>query len=127
MIDCKNEKSISRSHVLYNRLLLQPREDGESHTHPPTKCSRPPDNKRRVTFDPVVQERKVEADSDTSHATASFQPVTLKEAADIVVRILDPFYKKGKFATKVSVRVSSCTCSCFIGTEYKAQDCTFCL
>ncbi|KAB5554023.1 hypothetical protein PHYPO_G00045330 [Pangasianodon hypophthalmus] len=76
----------------------KPCEDGESHSHPPTKFSRPPDNKRRVTFDPVVQERKMEADSDANHV--SLQPVTLKEAADIVVRILDPFYKKGKFATK---------------------------
>lgn len=60
-----------------------------------------------MTFDPVVQERKMEANSDVNHV--SLQPVTLKEAADIVVRILDPFYKKGKFATKVSVGVSLCT------------------
>lgn len=92
-------KIICLSHILSNCLFL-PCEDGESH-NPPTKCSHPPNNRRRVTFDPVVQERKMEADSDVSH-----QPVTLKEAADIVVRILDPFYKKGKFATKVSVRVS---------------------
>ncbi|XP_026997314.2 ATP-dependent DNA helicase Q5 isoform X2 [Tachysurus fulvidraco] len=73
-------------------------EDAESRSQPPTKHNRPPDSKRRVTFDPVVQERKMEADSDANHV--SHQPVTLKEAADIVVRILDPFYKKGKFATK---------------------------
>ncbi|XP_058266256.1 ATP-dependent DNA helicase Q5 isoform X2 [Hemibagrus wyckioides] len=72
--------------------------DTESRSQPPTKHNRPPDSKRRVTFDPVVQERKMEADSDANHM--SLQPVTLKEAADIVVRILDPFYKKGKFATK---------------------------
>ncbi|KAI5619119.1 ATP-dependent DNA helicase Q5 [Silurus asotus] len=76
----------------------KPCEDGESRSHPPTKCSRLPDTKRRVTFDPVVHERKMEADGDGNHA--SLQPVTLKEAADIVVKILDPFYKKGKFATK---------------------------
>ncbi|XP_062840996.1 ATP-dependent DNA helicase Q5 [Trichomycterus rosablanca] len=67
---------------------------------PSVKCSRPPSgNKRRVTFDPVVQERKMEADnSEANHFPA--QPVTLKDAADIVVKILDPFYKKGRFATK---------------------------
>ncbi|KAK3519837.1 hypothetical protein QTP70_006673 [Hemibagrus guttatus] len=72
--------------------------DTESCSQPSTKHTRPPDSKRRVTFDPVVQERKMEADRDANHV--SLQPVTLKEAADIVVRILDPFYKKGKFATK---------------------------
>ncbi|XP_017350184.2 ATP-dependent DNA helicase Q5 [Ictalurus punctatus] len=76
----------------------KPCEDGESPSHANTGWSRPPDSKRRVTFDPVVQERKMEANSDVNHV--SLQPVTLKEAADIVVRILDPFYKKGKFATK---------------------------
>lgn len=58
-----------------------------------------------MTFDPVVQERKMEADVDADHI--SRQAVTLKEAADIVVKILDPLYKKGKFATKVSVCVLS--------------------
>ncbi len=55
---------------------------------------------KRVTFDPSVQETQ----SDTVNGDAaeiSKKPVTLKEAADIVVRCLDPFYKKGKFATKV--------------------------
>lgn len=52
----------------------------------------------------MVQERKMEADTDADHM--SRQAVTLKEAADIVVRILDPLYKKGKFATKVSVCLS---------------------
>jgi hypothetical protein len=28
-------------------------------------------------------------------------PATLKEVADVVVRCLDPFYKQGKFCTKV--------------------------
>lgn len=48
----------------------------------------------------------MEVDRDANHVP--LQPVTLKEAADIVVRILDPFYKKGKFATKVSVGVYIC-------------------
>ncbi|MCJ8739412.1 hypothetical protein PDJAM_G00046780 [Pangasius djambal] len=94
MLEADRKKSQSDAKVQPEK----PCEDGESHSQPPTKFSRPPDNKRRVTFDPVVQERKMEADSDANHV--SLQPVTLKEAADIVVRILDPFYKKGKFATK---------------------------
>lgn len=87
--------------MVCNCLALKPCVDTESRSQPPTKHNRPPDSKRRVTFDPVVQERKMEADSDANHV--SLQPVTLKEAADIVVKILDPFYKKGKFATKVSL------------------------
>uniref|UniRef100_A0A3Q0R7S6 ATP-dependent DNA helicase n=1 Tax=Amphilophus citrinellus TaxID=61819 RepID=A0A3Q0R7S6_AMPCI len=50
---------------------------------------------RRVTFNPNVQERGLHPVSDSP------KPVTLKEAADIVVRYLDPFYTQGKFATKV--------------------------
>ncbi|TSK87545.1 ATP-dependent DNA helicase Q5 [Bagarius yarrelli] len=73
-------------------------EDINSHHQPHVKHNRSLDTRRRVTFDPVVQERKMVADNDASHV--SLQPVTLKEAADIVVKILDPFYKKGKFATK---------------------------
>ncbi|KAF5908128.1 ATP-dependent DNA helicase Q5, partial [Clarias magur] len=94
MLEAKGKKSRSDAKVQLEELS----KDRASHMHHPAKCSRPPDNKRRVTFDPVVQERKMEADSDANHV--SLQPVTLKEAADIVVKILDPFYKKGKFATK---------------------------
>ncbi|KAK1877246.1 ATP-dependent DNA helicase Q5 [Dissostichus eleginoides] len=59
---------------------------------PPAKRSRP--SEKRVTFNPRVQERPL--------IPANQRPplVTLKEAADIVVRYLDPFYSKGKFATK---------------------------
>uniref|UniRef100_A0A8C9X4D2 ATP-dependent DNA helicase n=1 Tax=Sander lucioperca TaxID=283035 RepID=A0A8C9X4D2_SANLU len=49
---------------------------------------------RRVTFNPNVQERAL------IPANEPPKPVTLKEAADIVVRYLDPFYTQGKFATK---------------------------
>lgn len=66
---------------------------------PPVKRSRALKDIKRVTFDPVVQETQFEAvNGDTTEIK---KPVTLKEAADIVVRCLDPFYKKGKFATKV--------------------------
>lgn len=58
---------------------------------PPAKRSRG----RRVTFNPNVQERALLPVKEPP------KPVTLKEAADIVVRYLDPFYTQGKFATKV--------------------------
>ncbi|TWW69611.1 ATP-dependent DNA helicase Q5 [Takifugu flavidus] len=64
----------------------------EGDSSPPLKRSCPADGSaRRVTFNPDVQERPL-------HQAPS--PVTLKEAADIVVRYLDPFYTQGKFATK---------------------------
>ncbi|XP_042360347.1 ATP-dependent DNA helicase Q5 [Plectropomus leopardus] len=59
---------------------------------PPPKRSRHAD--RRVTFNPNVQERALLPVNEPP------KPVTLKEAADIVVRYLDPFYTQGKFATK---------------------------
>ncbi|XP_008303712.1 ATP-dependent DNA helicase Q5 [Stegastes partitus] len=62
---------------------------------PPAKRSRPADGRsRRVTFNPSVQERALHPVNEPP------RPVTLKEAADIVVRYLDPFYTQGKFATK---------------------------
>ncbi|XP_029293096.1 ATP-dependent DNA helicase Q5 [Cottoperca gobio] len=64
--------------------------NGES--SPPVKRSRPVE--RRVTFNPNVQERALLSANEPP------TPVTLKEAADIVVRYLDPFYTQGKFATK---------------------------
>ncbi|XP_036946204.1 ATP-dependent DNA helicase Q5 [Acanthopagrus latus] len=57
---------------------------------PPVKRSRG----RRVTFNPNVQERAL------LPAKEPPKPVALKEAADIVVHYLDPFYTQGKFATK---------------------------
>lgn len=51
--------------------------------------------KRRVTFNPEVQKRLLPPPSKPTEA------VTLKEAADIVVRYLDPYYHQGKFANKV--------------------------
>lgn len=69
-----------------------------SESPPPAKRSRPADgHSRRVTFNPNVQERALQPVNEPP------KPVTLKEAADIVVRYLDPFYTQGKFATKVSV------------------------
>ncbi|XP_029364751.1 ATP-dependent DNA helicase Q5 isoform X2 [Echeneis naucrates] len=62
---------------------------------PPAKRSRLVEgSSRRVTFNPNVQERALHSVNEPP------KPVTLKEAADIVVRYLDPFYTRGKFATK---------------------------
>uniref|UniRef100_A0A8C6TN70 ATP-dependent DNA helicase n=1 Tax=Neogobius melanostomus TaxID=47308 RepID=A0A8C6TN70_9GOBI len=61
---------------------------------PPAKRSRPAEGSRRVTFNPKVEERAVQPESGPPKA------VTLKEAADIVVRCLDPFYSQGRFARK---------------------------
>ncbi|XP_041634316.1 ATP-dependent DNA helicase Q5 [Cheilinus undulatus] len=62
---------------------------------PPAKRRRPADGRsKRVTFNPEVQEKVL-------HPVKATPPsVSLKEAADIVVRCLDPFYSQGKFATK---------------------------
>lgn len=55
--------------------------------------------KKKVTFDPNLSQCDKEGTSKT------VQPVTkgvsLKETADIVVKYLTPFYKGGKFASKV--------------------------
>lgn len=68
--------------------------NGES--PPPAKRSRRADSgKKRVTFNPTVQEKTLQPVHEPPKS------VKLKEAADIVVRYLDPFYTQGKFATKV--------------------------
>lgn len=55
--------------------------------------------KKKVTFDPNLSQCDKEGTSKT------VEPVTkgmsLKETADIVVKYLTPFYKGGKFASKV--------------------------
>lgn len=78
--------------------MVQVKEDvtEKRDSSPPAKRSRPADkSSRRVTFNPHVRERTV------MPLRKRPTPVTLKEAADIVVRCLDPFYTQGKFATKV--------------------------
>uniref|UniRef100_H3C342 ATP-dependent DNA helicase n=1 Tax=Tetraodon nigroviridis TaxID=99883 RepID=H3C342_TETNG len=59
---------------------------------PPPKRSRSAGgSSRRVSFNPTPQVRALPQEPS---------PVTLKEAADVVVRYLDPFYTQGKFASK---------------------------
>lgn len=80
------------------RLCFQSPGDGKlsGESPPPAKRSRLADSgKRRVTFNPTVQEKTLHPVHEPPKS------VTLKEAADIVVRYLDPFYTQGKFATKV--------------------------
>lgn len=68
---------------------------GDRESPPPAKRSRPDIHSRRVTFNPNMQENVLHTINQPP------KPVTLKEAADIVVRYLDPFYAQGKFVTKV--------------------------
>uniref|UniRef100_A0A1A7WRW1 ATP-dependent DNA helicase n=1 Tax=Iconisemion striatum TaxID=60296 RepID=A0A1A7WRW1_9TELE len=76
-------------------LIQQVTDDVKAESSPPAKRSRPADeNKRKVTFNPNVQKKSLQLVSEPP------KTVTLKEAADIVVRYLDPFYTQGKFATK---------------------------
>lgn len=79
-------------------VFIQFTDDMEANreSSPPAKRSRAADGSiKKVTFNPHVQERTLHP------TTAPPKPVTLKEAADIVVRYLDPFYTQGKFANKV--------------------------
>ncbi|XP_077475117.1 ATP-dependent DNA helicase Q5 [Stigmatopora argus] len=63
--------------------------------HPPPKRGRlVEDNESRLTFKPPTGQTAAKVVDDPKTA------VTLKEAADVVVRYLDPFYTSGKFATK---------------------------
>ncbi|KAM3863833.1 ATP-dependent DNA helicase Q5 [Diretmus argenteus] len=80
---------------LIERLSDDTKADRES--SPPAKRTRPPENqggRRRVTFNPDIQENILHCDNEPP------KPVTLNEVAEIVVRSLDPFYTQGKFATK---------------------------
>ncbi|PWA33278.1 hypothetical protein CCH79_00013601 [Gambusia affinis] len=61
-------------------------------------------SKRRVTFNPEVQERSLPPPGDPGDSGDSGEPlkaVTLQETANIVVHYLNPYYTQGKFATKV--------------------------
>uniref|UniRef100_A0A3Q3R753 ATP-dependent DNA helicase n=1 Tax=Monopterus albus TaxID=43700 RepID=A0A3Q3R753_MONAL len=71
-------------------------EEEERESPPPAKRSRLADSSssRRVTFNTNIQERALHPVNEP------LKPVTLKEAADIVVHYLDPFYTQGRFATK---------------------------
>lgn len=55
--------------------------------------------KKKVTFDPNLSQTDKEGTTKTIHS--STKALSLKETADIVVKYLTPFYKDGKFASKV--------------------------
>lgn len=55
--------------------------------------------KKKVTFDPNLSQTDKEGTTKIFHP--STKALTLKETADIVVKYLTPFYKGGKFASKV--------------------------
>lgn len=71
-------------------------ETEQKETSPAAKRSRTlGSSKRRVTFNPEVQERSLPPPGEPVKA------VTLQETANIVVHYLNPYYTQGKFATKV--------------------------
>lgn len=91
---------LQRGNVKSDGQQKSPKQSREQRAaSPPAKRNRVMMDSKRVTFDPVVQETQF-GTMNGDAAAMSQKPVTLKEAADIVVRCLDPFYKKGKFATK---------------------------
>ncbi|XP_057202037.1 ATP-dependent DNA helicase Q5 isoform X2 [Triplophysa rosa] len=99
------DPEVSKDHVMKgeNKLdnkQVQPKQLREDKSQsPPAKRSRLLNEMKRVTFDPAVQESLLKT-TNGRVAEIKQPPVTLKEAADVVVRYLDPFYKKGKFANK---------------------------
>lgn len=70
--------------------------------------------KKKVTFDPNLLQCDKEGTSRTIQAVT--KAMSLKETADIVVKYLTPFYKDGKFASKVghSSRPSLAEAGCII-------------
>lgn len=56
--------------------------------------------KKKVTFDPNLSQ--VDKEGTTKIIQPAAKGLSLKETADIVVKYLTPFYKGGKFASKVS-------------------------
>ncbi|XP_011476653.1 ATP-dependent DNA helicase Q5 [Oryzias latipes] len=68
--------------------------EADRESPPPPKRSRLTGGSKRVTFNPNVQHKVLQSRSK------AVKPVTLKEAAEVVVRYLDPLYTQGKFATK---------------------------
>lgn len=58
--------------------------------------------KKKVTFDPNLCQEDKEGTAKILQPPGN-KVVTLKETADIVVKYLTPFFRDGKFASKVSV------------------------
>ncbi|XP_041077936.1 ATP-dependent DNA helicase Q5 [Polyodon spathula] len=57
--------------------------------------------KKKVSFHPTLAEEELEeGDPRVAQPPAGKAAVSLKEAADIVVKYLTPFYKNGRFASK---------------------------
>ncbi|KAG2460831.1 RECQ5 helicase, partial [Polypterus senegalus] len=59
--------------------------------------------KKKVTFEETTADDATTAVPPCDQETTTRQPVSLKEAAEIVVKYLTPFYKGGRFASKVSL------------------------
>uniref|UniRef100_A0A8C7CVN1 Uncharacterized protein n=1 Tax=Oncorhynchus kisutch TaxID=8019 RepID=A0A8C7CVN1_ONCKI len=85
---------------------LKPVQSLEGAPPPPAKRSCPlQDSRKKVTFNPKVQETVLEPGSPSKAP----KPVSLKEVADIVVRCLDPFYTRGRGISLICLLLVSST------------------
>ncbi|XP_072298636.1 ATP-dependent DNA helicase Q5 [Eucyclogobius newberryi] len=96
----EEEKVTFNPHIEEEKVTFNPHIEEEKVTFNPHI------EKEKVTFKPHIEEEKVTFNSEAEEkavlpVTEPPTAVTLKEAADIVVRCLDPFYSKGRFSTKV--------------------------
>ncbi|CAJ1076399.1 ATP-dependent DNA helicase Q5 [Xyrichtys novacula] len=96
MLEQEPKQELNKSEEKSPEIIVLP-----DHTKANPECSPPikprtstDRRSKKVTFNPNVQERPLHPVNEVPATT------TLKEAADIVVRYLDPFYKQGKFAHK---------------------------
>ncbi|KAG9473663.1 hypothetical protein GDO78_004129 [Eleutherodactylus coqui] len=62
--------------------------------------------KKKVTFDPNLSQEDKEGTAKILQPPGN-KVVTLKETADIVVKYLTPFFRGGKFASKISAHIAS--------------------
>uniref|UniRef100_A0A096MFE7 ATP-dependent DNA helicase Q5 n=1 Tax=Poecilia formosa TaxID=48698 RepID=A0A096MFE7_POEFO len=86
----------------FMRESKKPESDGPKPNRLQTRWKRSrSSSKRRVTFNPEVQERSLPPPGDPGNLCDPVKAVTLQETANIVVYYLNPYYTQGKFATKV--------------------------
>ncbi|XP_045069271.1 ATP-dependent DNA helicase Q5-like isoform X1 [Coregonus clupeaformis] len=88
--------TVQNAHENKTKSLLKQRLCKESEEREAKRSGPLQDSRKKVTFNPNIQETVLEPGSPSKAP----KPVSLKEVADIVVRCLDPFYTQGKFTTK---------------------------
>lgn len=77
--------------------------------------------KKKVTFDPNLSQ--VDKEGTARVIQPPSKTLSLKETADIVVKYLTPFYKSGKFASKVGYElfISPLLCLIYVSLSVKAS------